>query len=202
MKFVFTWTEVKEIIIAAIVLSMAFAIAYQGGIVEVVKNINTMPIEIFYAFVAVGIGFLAHELIGHKIVAQYMDMHGEFRLWRFGLMVAMASSLIGFVFAAPGAVYVSPRYDIWGRADSVSKKKMGIVSIAGPLVNLALAGIFYFLNLTNPSELFTRAVFVNVWLGIFNMLPIPPLDGSKVFDWDKRIWVVLFLVLLGLLLFL
>jgi Zn-dependent protease len=49
-------------------------------------------------------------------------------------------------------------------------------------------------------ELFGLAVFVNLWLAIFNMLPIPPLDGSKVFSWDKRIWTILFAVLIGLFL--
>ena len=199
MKFTFTGTEVKEILISAIVLSIAFAVAYQDGIMNVINNIDTFPTELFYAFVAVGIGFLAHELIGHKIVAQHLGMHGEFKMWRMGLIIALLSSTIGFVFAAPGAVYVSPKYDIWGRPDNVSKRKMGVISLAGPLVNLTLAGIFFLLNTSNPSDLYVRAIFVNVWLGIFNMLPIPPLDGSKVFAWDKRIWVPVFLVLLSLL---
>ena len=36
------------------------------------------------------------------------------------------------------------------------------------------------------------AAAVNVWLALFNLLPIPPLDGSKVMLWDIRIWVVSF----------
>jgi Zn-dependent protease len=199
MKFTFTWTEVKEILIAAIVLSLAFAISYQDGILNVIENVNALPVFVLYAFIAVGIGFLAHELVGHKLVAQHLGLHGEFRMWRLGLYIAIFSSLFGFVFAAPGAVYVTPKYDIWGRADHVSNRKMGVISLAGPLVNLALAGIFYVLNLQNPSDLFSLAIFVNVWLGIFNMLPIMPLDGSKVFAWDRRIWVVVFAVLLALL---
>ncbi|MFH0817152.1 MAG: site-2 protease family protein, partial [Candidatus Micrarchaeota archaeon] len=37
---------------------------------------------------------------------------------------------------------------------------------------------------------------VNLFLGIFNMIPIFPLDGSKVLDWDWRVWVA-FLVVSG-----
>ncbi|HLC68073.1 MAG TPA: site-2 protease family protein [archaeon] len=196
MKITFTVTEVKEITIAAAVLSVAFALAYSDGIMHV--DTVKFPYMVFYAFVAVGIGFLAHELIGHKIVAQRLGMHGEFRMWRSGLAIALFSSLIGFVFAAPGAVYVAPRYDLWGRAEHISKKKMGLVSIMGPVVNLVLAGAFFALNYYYPSDLFGLAVFVNVWLGIFNMLPIPPLDGSKVFAWDKRIWTALFAVLVAM----
>ena len=44
-------------------------------------------------------------------------------------------------------------------------------------------------------ELFSLAVFVNLWLAIFNMLPIPPLDGSKVLSWNKVIWASFFALL-------
>ena len=194
MKFVFTGIEVKEILISAVVLSVAFAISYQNGILNL--NTSTFPTSVVYAFIAVGIGFLAHELIGHKIVAQHMGMHGEYRMWRLGLIIALLSSLVGFVFAAPGAVYVAPRYDIWGKPEDVSKKKMGIVSIMGPIVNLSLAFVFIALKyLYAANPIFDIAIFVNIWLGLFNMLPIPPLDGSKVLAWNKIIWAVLIVVL-------
>lgn len=204
MKITFTSIEVKEIILSAVVLSVAFAMAYSDGIMHL--NFVTLPTLIVFAFIAVGIGFLAHELIGHKIIAQRLGLHAEYKMWRFGLVVALLSSLAGFVFAAPGAVYVSPRLDLWGRAAGVSKRKMGFVSLSGPLVNLALAGIFFLLNVIYPLTIsgiqpFAFAIFVNIWLGIFNMLPIPPLDGSKVFRWDKRIWAVVFAVLIALFFF-
>ena len=193
MKFVFTTTEIKEIIIAAIVLSVAFAFAIPGGIMKV--DWASFPIEIIYAFFAVGIGFLAHELIGHKIVAQHLGMHGEFRAWRLGLGIALLSSLAGVVFAAPGAVYVSPKVDIWGRPDYVSKKKIGIVSAMGPVINLLLAGTFIGISYFYPADFFSYAIFINLWLAFINMLPIPPLDGLKVLMWDKRIWFALFAAL-------
>ena len=198
MKIHFSFTEIKEILIAALVLSLAFAIARYGNLAGALRSINDMPTAVILSFIAVGIGFLAHELIGHKIVAQRFGLFAEFRMWRSGLAIALFSSLIGFVFAAPGAVYVAPRYDLWGRAEHISKKKMGLVSIMGPVVNLVLAGAFFALNYYYPSDLFGLAIFVNVWLGIFNMLPIPPLDGSKVFAWDKRIWTALFAVLVAM----
>ena len=199
MKITFTSIEIKEIVLSAIVLSVAFAIAYSDGIFNL--NLSTLPTLVLFAFIAVGIGFLAHELIGHKIVAQRLGLHAEYKMWKFGLVIALLSSAIGFVFAAPGAVYVSSRVDLWGRASGVSKRKMGFVSLAGPLVNIGLAAVFFLLNLLYPIiidgvSLFSLAVFINVWLGIFNMLPIPPLDGSKVFAWDKRIWIATFAVLI------
>lgn len=60
------------------------------------------------------------------------------------------------------------------------------VAAAGPLSNLSLALVFglflRFLPLT-PSfvEMFSYIVFINIQLAVFNLLPIPPLDGSHIF---------------------
>jgi len=69
------------------------------------------------------------------------------------------------------------------------KKDMALVSLAGPLTNFLIAFIVAFIfKFTAPfiSDPFILAVIytiiqLNLLLGIFNLLPIPPLDGSKIF---------------------
>lgn len=70
------------------------------------------------------------------------------------------------------------RYGEWGAA---------LVAVVGPLTNFALAfiffGIFALTGADGNSQLgaiLLTAVFVNLGFFIFNMLPIPPLDGSRV----------------------
>ena len=59
-----------------------------------------------------------------------------------------------------------------------------MVAIAGPLSNLFLAFIFgltvRFGGVTNLTPFFSAIVYTNVLLAVFNLVPIPPLDGSKV----------------------
>ena len=62
------------------------------------------------------------------------------------------------------------------------------VSMAGVITNLALAFIFVLLlHLTNINNmnwsLFFSAAILNALLAVFNLLPIPPLDGSHVFKY-------------------
>jgi Zn-dependent protease len=91
---------------------------------------------------------------------------------------AIALFLFNFGWARP--VPVNGSYFQNPRRDDI------LVSVSGPIANLAaalLAGIFirYFLL---PWELYLKVlvymILMNVGLGLFNLLPIPPLDGSHI----------------------
>ncbi|MEK9186028.1 MAG: site-2 protease family protein [Patescibacteria group bacterium] len=67
----------------------------------------------------------------------------------------------------------------------------GLIGLAGPLSNIIIASIFGlalklpFANLLGPEgeiliQLMSFIIFINVLLAIFNLVPIPPLDGSNV----------------------
>lgn len=75
------------------------------------------------------------------------------------------------------------------------RKDIALVSLAGPLTNLVLAIIaallLHLLNFTSSktenislfflSFILIKIMSINLLLAIFNLLPIPPLDGSKIF---------------------
>ena len=83
--------------------------------------------------------------------------------------------LVGFGWAKP--VMINP-------ANLKNMKRdMAIISIAGPLTNFVLAFILLFVAvvvLNGQINFLFLMAFLSVMLGVFNMLPIPPLDGSKV----------------------
>ncbi len=67
------------------------------------------------------------------------------------------------------------------------KQGMFLVAIAGPLTNLVLAALCALVYRFAPElstiakELLVTTSQLNIVLAVFNMLPVPPLDGSKVF---------------------
>ena len=189
MSSQFSPGEISSIIIAWLVLSVA--ITYQN-FVGLFTGIGSFEIVIA-GFVATATGFIIHEM-GHKFVAIRRGYVAHFRLWMWGLLLTLFVVVFsggGIVFGAPGAVYIAPAamaaygYDSTYRPRDPEQENM-VISAAGPGINLAFAVAFLGLFLAAPlgSFLSTIAQFgfaLNVGLGSFNMLPVPPLDGSKIF---------------------
>lgn len=186
--------EAKEILISAGALAVAFGIAAAGGITKLSVSLLAA------AAVAVSLSFVLHEL-AHRFIARAYGAYAEYRMWAAGLVLALVFSLFGFVFAAPGAVVIHPKADLWGTAPVLTRKKTGIIALSGPLTNIALAGVFAALFVATHAAVFKLAVMVNIWLALFNLVPLPPLDGSKVLAWDAKIWAAAFALSAVLFLF-
>lgn len=176
--------ELTDLLISWISLSAAFAFVFSDGGLSVTSFGSALAI----AALAVGTGFLMHEL-AHKYVAIHFGAKAEYRAWNLGLMIALGVAIFaGFIFAAPGAVY------IFGK--KVSVKENGIISLAGPAMNVVVGVIaFIIAGAYSTSQIGNVAAVVgsiNFYLALFNLLPVFVLDGAKVFAWNKAVWAALF----------
>lgn len=168
--------EIRDLLKAWIAISIAFAIVLRG-----IAGLGFYQVFIV-AFITVGTGFLLHEL-GHKFVAQRYGCFAEFRSFDQMLVLAILMSFLGFIFAAPGAVMIQ---------GPVGRGRNGKISLAGPLINLVLAAIFYallFLGFSGMLRVIMLYGFViNSWLALFNMIPLGNFDGVKILAWNKTVY--------------
>jgi Zn-dependent protease len=186
-KLTFAPGELAQLVTAWVAISLALSIAD----IESLFSGNGSVDYIAAAFIATATGFVLHEM-GHKFVAMRRGYVAHFRIWTWGIALALVTAIISqgqFLFGAPGAVYIAPGagilsygYAIQGR----EKRDNAMISAAGPGTNLAFAVFFLLLIFMLPADGFWSTVasygfILNVGLGSFNMLPIPPMDGFKIF---------------------
>lgn len=197
----FSKTEVEQILIAWLVLSFAFTYVLYGSLS------GPGLVWVFAASaIVLGCGFIMHELM-HKFTAQRYKYHAEFKIWTWGILLALVTSVFGFIFAAPGATYFEPDPREPYLDPKGFTKRYGIISMAGPKINIifgfifiALFALFFtFLHYSNAFYDFLILVtglgsYINFYLAAFNLLPINPLDGYKVYHWNKPYWVAIFIV--------
>lgn len=131
-----------------------------------------------FAILVTAPAIILHEL-AHKFAGLAFGYDAMFHIWWFGLGLGIFLRIIGspFLILAPGYVSVAPNMPL----------ELSVIAFAGPFINLILFGISFLVlrfkrRLRRKEFIFWHLTkLINMWLFIFNMLPIPPLDGSKVF---------------------
>lgn len=189
--------ELRDLLISLIALVVAFSVLMNG------KSIPGLEIVLIIT-VGVGTGFLLHEM-AHKFVALHFGYFAEYRANMMGLIIAVAASFVGFIFAAPGAVMISKpnapqqfyMQDPFGQEELKReiKRETLWISLAGPMTNIVLVIFFFLAQMFGPSsglaaQAANFALFINLILAAFNFLPFGPLDGKKIFDSNRIVWIV------------
>lgn len=144
--------------------------------------------RLFVVFCTMPVHEYAHALIATKLGDQTPRLSGRLTLnplAHISPIGAIMIFLFGFGYAKP--VNVNPRNF------KDPKKGMAITAVAGPVSNLLIGFVFIvlatvFSNIFRGDSVLFTAIFyflffagtINVNLAVFNLLPIPPLDGSRI----------------------
>ncbi|MBI5280044.1 MAG: site-2 protease family protein [Candidatus Solibacter usitatus] len=131
----------------------------------------TTPHEFAHAWVADRLGDDTPRLEGRVTLNPLAHVD-----WMGTVLVPLLSSLFGGVFFG------------WGKAVNTNPARLrggynGLVAVAvaGPASNVVFAGLLALIGSFWPAgtEMLFRAAYISLFLALFNMIPIPPLDGSK-----------------------
>ena len=152
-------------------------------------------ITTFFSIIILVLSIMFHEL-AHGTVADKLGdptprLHGRLTLNPFAHLELLGSVVVpllcivsgsGFIIGWAKPVPFNPaqlKYKRWGPA---------LVALAGPVMNISIAilcaiafRIFYATGLNMPLvAMLAQVVVINISLAVFNLIPIPPLDGHHI----------------------
>jgi len=150
-------------------------------------NIAGLLISFGLLLVAMSIHEFSHGWVAYKLgdtTAKYqgrLTLNPLAHIDPFGTIILPIIMFLTIGFAIGSAKPVPINY--WALKNP--KRDMIWIGMAGPLSNIITAVIFsqivkFLPSATVLSEILRSFVFLNVLLGIFNLIPIPPLDGSRI----------------------
>ena len=174
---------------------------YSG--IQLLSLLLTLPAVI----IAITFHEFAHAYAADRLGDDTPRMQGRLNLNPMSHLDPVGFMLLmfaGFGWGKP--IQINPRN--FNRNVRVHKGET-IVSLAGPLMNfilaivssIVLAAVYMFGNITFLSStvgniiyiLLQKLVVINIGLGVFNLIPLPPLDGSKIFinflPYNARRWI-------------
>lgn len=146
---------------------------------------------VFVILFSVTLHEYGHAFVAHKFGDDTAKNEGRLSMNPLVHLDPLGSLLL------PAILYLmkSPLLFAWAipvpiNPDNFKHKKLGnfFVAFAGPLSNIMIAVVSALLLHINPSakslgnEILTLFISLNCILAAFNLLPIPPLDGSKMFS--------------------
>lgn len=164
-------------------------------ILDIIRGGNVFDIIVglcvsaFVVFCIIPIHEYAHAKVAYKLGDETARLSGRLTLsplahinWLGALMIL----LVGFGYAEPVPV------NIHNVRMKNKKLAMALIALAGPVSNLAVAflSIFamYLVALLAPEGIlqssfvffFRYTALININLAVFNLIPVPPLDGSRI----------------------
>ncbi len=172
---IFTLKELFDVLIMTLAVGYIFMDLFRKQPIGFDKN------AFFFACLVTAPALIVHEL-AHKFIALSFGLGATFHAAYFWLALGIILKMLRF-----GFIFFVPAYVSIGQGVAVPPLSFALIAFAGPALNLALFIVAWALlkqrRLKRNTFIFLQVTKqINLFLFIFNMLPIPFFDGMKVYQ--------------------
>lgn len=177
--------------LAISILVIAFIISFRDW------GINRFDLAIgfynlFNSILIVALSVLVHDA-GQRIWGLAIGYRIEFKMWAYGLIFALivaflTNGRLWFIIPAGFMLHHLSGHRLGWFRYGINYFGQAMVALAGPLFSLMLIIILKILYSFSPNPLIQKTIIFNVVYAITSLLPIPPLDGSKIYFGSRMLY--------------
>jgi len=189
--YTFTKSEIKGIVISVLVI--AFIISFRdwghGDQIDLIAGL----FNLLNSILIVLLSFIIH-ISAQRIWSLMTGYKLEWKMWGFGLMAGLIIAFLTngkFWLILPGGFVVHHMAGHrlgWFRY-GINWWAIGLIALMGPLASIIFALVFKAISGIIINSLITKIIAFNVAYALYSLLPIPPLDGSRMFFGSRMTYV-------------
>lgn len=188
--YAFTPNEIKGLVIA--ILATAFIISFNDWGKGNDVNISLGFFNFFNAVLIVTVSFLIHISM-QRIWSLGTGYRLEWRMWGLGLLLGLIFVFLTngkFWLILPGGIIV---YHLGGHRlgwfrYGINWWALGLIALMGIFATMLLAVVFKAISGVFVNSLIQKMITFNIAYAMYSLLPIPPLDGSKIFYGSRMLY--------------
>jgi len=179
----FSPAELKSLIISIIIV--AFIISFKEWGVGEVFDFKIGLFNFINSILIVALSFIVH-ISAQRVWALATGYKHEYQMWGIGLGIGLILSFVtnGKVWIIiPGGFvihHLAGHRLGWFRY-GINYWALGLIAFAGPMASIIFAIIFKSITGVVSNALIQKIIIFNIIYAVFSMVPIPPLDGSKIY---------------------
>ncbi len=191
-------SEKRGLIITILILSFIFSFRDWGVTAfDAALGLQNFILTLLIVTAAMTI----HE-ITHRVVALWLGYRSQYKAWMLGLVIGLVVAFISngyWPFIAPGALIIThmKTHRLGKFWYDLNYKDLSWIAMSGSIALVLVAILMKSMYLATGLEFFQKAVSINIWIALFHMLPIPPVNGSRVFFGTRFIYVFLLGCMIG-----
>ena len=190
--------EKRGMILSILILSFIFSFRDWGvDKFDLSYGISNLLVTIILVIIA----FFIRE-IAHRTIAIWLGYKSQYKAWILGLVVGLVIAFVSngtLPFIAAGTLVIThlPVHRLGKGYYELNMKHLGWIAMSSPIANMLFAVILKGLAVWTAMPIFHKAMVINIWIALFDMVPIPPFNGSRTFFGSRYVYVFVLGALIG-----
>ena len=181
----FSALELGVIVFTSVFLGLAFMLTNR-------IDLGSPSDWLLYILVA-GLAVILHDLV-HRYMAWRHNVVTEYKFWFLGTGIMFLTALaFGVVYSSPSRLAINDTKDL-------TAKQQAVIYGAGPLMSVIVFIVFLAVIPFGgyAATVGTLGASMNLLTATYSLMPFEPMDGKKVYKWNKLVWAVSFVSLMVL----